>query len=308
MGTAEGSQALLETHFRNPIFSRGKVRDTYDLGDELLIVTTDRVSAFDVVLPCGIPRKGEVLTRISDFWFDRTSHIIPNHMIEVVEDAKGLRRYRSSQGGAVYPPYIAGRSMIVKRAQPVMVECVIRGYITGSGWADYCRTGVVSGIQLPAGLRECEKLSEPIFTPTTKAEEGHDLPLTMEEVRNMVGGDLAARLEEKSLALYGFVEEYARERGIIIADTKMEFGLIDGELTLIDELFTPDSSRFWDAETYEVGHTQPSFDKQIVRDWLEDSGWNKEPPGPMLPSEIIDRTSERYREVYHRLTGKRIEN
>jgi phosphoribosylaminoimidazole-succinocarboxamide synthase len=304
MATAEQDEVVLETHLRNPLFSRGKVRDTYDLGDDLLIITTDRVSAFDVVLPCGIPGKGEVLTRISEFWFNKTSHLLPNHMLEIVEDAHQLRRYRAGPGCSVYPPYLAGRSMIVKRAEPVMVECVVRGYITGSGWADYQKTGVVSGVDLPAGLKECEKLPEPIFTPTTKAEEGHDLPMTMEEVENQVGQELAHQLREKSLALYEFVEKYARDQGIIIADTKMEFGFIDGELNLIDELFTPDSSRFWDAEVYTVGQSQPSFDKQIIRDWLEESGWNKEPPAPMLSPEIIERTSERYREVYKRLTGQ----
>ena len=301
-----GTQVLLETELPCQLFSRGKVRDTYDLGGDLLIVATDRVSAFDVVLPCGIPNKGRVLTQLSAFWFDRISHIIPHHMVEVVDDVGILRNHRPSTVCYVFPKYLAGRSMIVKRAQTVPVECVVRGYITGSGWTEYCRTGVVNGIKLPAGLKECQQLPEPIFTPTTKADVGHDLPLTMDEVRNKVGSQLGDELRDKTMALYQFVEKYARDKGIIIADTKLEFGLINDKLAVIDEVFTPDSSRFWDAETYEVGHSQPSFDKQIIRDWLEESGWNKEPPAPMLAPEIISKTEERYREVYRRLTGKTI--
>jgi phosphoribosylaminoimidazole-succinocarboxamide synthase len=301
-----GNQVLLETELPCQLFSRGKVRDTYDLGGELLIVATDRVSAFDVVLPCGIPNKGRVLTQLSAFWFDRISHIIPHHMVEVVDDIGILRNHRPSDVCYVFPKYLVGRSMIVKRAQTVPVECVVRGYITGSGWTDYCRSGEVCGIKLPAGLKECQKLPEPIFTPTTKADVGHDLPLTMDEVRNKIGSDLGDELRDKAMALYQFVEKYARDKGIIIADTKLEFGLINGKLAVIDEVFTPDSSRFWDAETYEAGHSQPSFDKQVIRDWLEQSGWNKEPPAPMLAPEIIDKTEEIYREVYRLLTGKTI--
>ena len=298
----ERDQVLLETKLPYPLFSRGKVRDTYDLGDNLLIVTTDRVSAFDVVLPCGIPNKGVILTRLSEFWFNKTAPMILNHVVEVVEDVNCL----SDGACAEWPSYLVGRSMIVKRAKPIPVECVVRGYITGSGWSEYCQCGIVNGIPMLSGLCECDKLSDPIFTPTTKAEEGHDLPLTMEEVRNMIGSDLAAQLEENSLALYEFIENYAKEKGIIIADTKIEFGFIDDKLAVIDELFTPDSSRFWDAEIYEAGHSQPSFDKQIVRDWLEECGWNKEPPGPMLSPEIIARTAGRYHDVYQRLTGHSI--
>lgn len=303
--TRASNQVLLETELpHHPLFRRGKVRDTYDLGRELLIVATDRISAFDVVLPCGIPDKGMILTQLSAFWFEKTSRLIPNHLIEVVNKVNLL--YASLPRGTcyVYPSYIARRSMIVRKASVLPVECVVRGYLAGSAWSEYSRSGTVNGVRLSPGLKESQQLPEPLFTPTTKAEAGHDLPLETSELVNMVGQTMAERLWEKSLALYRFGAEYARTRGIIIADTKLEFGLIDGELFLVDELFTPDSSRFWDESTYEVGRSQPSFDKQIVRDWLTSSGWNMEPPAPMLTDDIIGMTANKYREAYSRLTGK----
>ena len=298
------SQILLQTSLPDPLFRRGKVRDTYDLGDKLLMVATDRISAFDVVLPCGIPDKGAVLNQLSAFWFGKTAHLMSNHLVEVIEDVRQLDAYRPPQAGSSYPSSLAGRSMIVAKSQPVPVECVVRGYLAGSAWAEYAQTGALSGISLPSGLKECQQLPQPIFTPTTKAESGHDQPLSMGDLKQMVGEALAEELEEKSLAIYRFADEYARTRGIIIADTKFEFGFIDNRPILIDELLTPDSSRFWDTDSYEIGHPQPSFDKQPVRDWLVASGWNKEPPAPMLPPEVIQQTTERYREAHRRLTGK----
>ncbi|MEZ4503824.1 MAG: phosphoribosylaminoimidazolesuccinocarboxamide synthase [Dehalococcoidia bacterium] len=277
----------------------GKVRDIYELpNDRLLLVATDRISAFDVVLPTAIPRKGEVLTRLSDYWFRRTSAVVPNCMVAVVEadNAKEL--------GLDVDSSFFGRSMVVRRAEPVKIECVVRGYITGSGWADYQRTGAVSGIKLPEGLQQSQMLFEPIFTPSSKADEGHDLPITFEEVEASVGVEAANVLKLRSLALYRYGAEVARERGIIIADTKFEFGILDREITLIDEVMTPDSSRFWPADQFEAGRDQPSFDKQYVRDWLSASGWNREPPGPELPPDVIEATSERYQEAYRRITGE----
>lgn len=299
-------QVLTQADLPLPSFVRGKVRDTFELGDRLLIVATDRISAFDVVLPNGIPDKGLVLNQLSAYWFDATKEIVPNHLVEVVEDVRALDAYLPQGARFDYPPYLAGRSMVVRRLERVAVECVVRGYLAGSGWAEYSRTGSICGIALPSGLRESEELPEPIFTPTTKADEGHDLPMSMEEVAARVGDSLAEALRRKSLEVYAFARYRARERGIIIADTKMEFGL-DGEgLVLIDELLTPDSSRFWPADRYQVGRSQTSFDKQPVRDWLEASGWDKTPPAPPLTDEVIRSTSERYREAYQRLTGGRL--
>ncbi len=302
--TRASNQVLLETELPHPLFRRGKVRDTYDLGRELLIVATDRISAFDIVLPCGIPDKGAILTQLSAFWFDKTSHLIPNHLIEVVGKVNLLYAYLPRGWCYVYPSYLARRSMIVKRAQVIPVECVVRGYLAGSAWAEYSQNGTINGARLPSGLKESQQLPEPLFTPTTKAEAGHDLPLGALELVQTVGQAMAEKLKEKSQALYYFAADYARTQGIIIADTKLEFGLIDGELILVDEIFTPDSSRFWDMSTYEVGRSQPSFDKQIVRDWLTSSGWNMEPPAPMLTDDIIGMTANKYREAYSRLTGK----
>jgi phosphoribosylaminoimidazole-succinocarboxamide synthase len=294
------ASVLMTTDLSLPLFIRGKVRDTYDLGDRLLIVATDRISAFDVVLPCGIPDKGLVLNQLSAFWFAQTRNIIPNHLIEVIDDVKSLGRRMA------YPSYLARRSMIVKKVQRISVECVVRGYLAGSAWAEYQQAGTVCGISLPEGLKESQKLPHPIFTPTTKAETGHDQPLTMAEMEKLVGQAQAEEMREKSLAVYDYAWEYALGKGIIIADTKMEFGLDNGKLILIDELLTPDSSRFWDVQQYRVGQSQPSYDKQPVRDWLAQSGWNKESPAPMLPPEVIEATTRRYREAYERLTGKKL--
>jgi phosphoribosylaminoimidazole-succinocarboxamide synthase len=277
-------------------FGKGKVRDTYDLGDKLLIVATDRISAFDFILPTGIPGKGEVLNQLSAFWFGQTASLVPNHLL--------------STDTADYPaelqPYaeiLRGRSSLVKKAQRVDIECVVRGYLAGSAWSEYRESGTVCGEKLPAGLRESEKLPEAIFTPSTKADVGHDMNISQKEMADLVGASLAEEIREKSLAIYRFAEAHARARGIIVADTKMEFGLIDGRVILIDELLTPDSSRFWELESYRVGQSQASFDKQFVRDWLTNSGWNKEPPPPELPPEIVERTIAKYREAYHRLVG-----
>lgn len=292
------------------LYYRGKIRDTYKMpGDQFLLIATDRVSAFDVVLPAGIPDKGIVLNQLSAFWFKQTSHIVPNHLIEVVDDVNWLNNTYGEKvcsGYYSYPPYLARRSMIVRRAERIDVECVVRGFLSGSGWADYQKSGSVCGVELPQGLNEADRLSEPIFTPTTKAESGHDEPITIDEMKGLIGETRTQEIAEKSIAIYEYAAEYALSRGIIIADTKFEFGTINGKLILIDELLTPDSSRFWDAETYSPGKPQPSFDKQPLRDWLSSSGWNKEPPAPELPAEIVEGTAERYREAYRRITGKEL--
>ena len=288
---------LLETNLPN-LYARGKVRDTYDLGDgRLLMVATDRISAFDVVLPNGVPHKGAVLTQLSAFWFEKTAGVLPNHFLRLISNCD------NADLPFPCPQDIAGRSMVIKKAQRLDIECVARGYLSGSGWVDYQKTGSVCGIPLPKGLRESEELPEPIFTPSTKAASGHDLNISFEEVGGIVGADTAARLRDSTLAIYRFAAGYARERGIIIADTKMELGWHDGELILIDELLTPDSSRFWAVDTYEPGKPQPSFDKQSVRDWLIASGWNREPPPPVLPEEVVEDSSRRYLEAFRRLTG-----
>jgi len=257
-----------------------------------------------VVLPCGIPHKGAVLNLISAFWFGKTAHIVANHLLEVVRDIAQLKAYGPRNHD--YPAGLAHRSMIVRKAKRISVECVVRGYLSGSAWAEYSAKGTVNGVAMRSGMRESEQFPEPIFTPTTKAESGHDQPLSIDGMSKLVGGELAGELREKSLAVYRFAEGYSRTKGVIIADTKMEFGLVDGKVILIDELLTPDSSRFWDAEKYEIGRSQPSYDKQMVRDWLTASGWNKEPPAPMLPEGLIKRTSERYQEAYRILTGRRL--
>jgi phosphoribosylaminoimidazole-succinocarboxamide synthase len=292
---------LVETALPSaPLFHRGKVRDTFDLGDRLLMVATDRISAFDVVLPNGIPDKGAVLTQLSAFWFELTGGIVPNHFLRLVDSTE--------IEGVPFPipPDLLGRSMLVPKARRVDVECVARGYLSGSGWQEYRETGKVCGIRLPPGLRESEELPEPIFTPATKAASGHDINISFEETVELVGAKAADVLRIRTLAVYRFVRDYARERGIIIADTKLEFGWLGDELTVIDELCTPDSSRFWPADGYEPGRSQPSFDKQPVRDWLIASGWNKEPPPPVLPPEVVGGTAERYREAFRRLTGRQL--
>jgi phosphoribosylaminoimidazole-succinocarboxamide synthase len=294
------SEAIYETDLPN-LLSRGKVRDSYDLGDKLLIVTTDRISAYDSILPDPIPRKGEVLSKLSEFWFDKTTHIVPNHLIELVRDVNELKEYFKDP-----PQYLVGRSMIVKKAKVINIECVVRGYITGSAWSDYVKTGMVNGVTLAKGLVESAPLVEPMFTPSTKAESGHDEPLTIKEMIDVVGADLTRELIKYTVSIYKWAEEYAREQGILIADTKMEFGIVDDKVILVDELLTPDSSRFWDMATYELGKSQDSYDKQGVRDYLVQSGWDKEPPAPNLPQHVIDRTTDRYVEAYRRITGKEL--
>jgi phosphoribosylaminoimidazole-succinocarboxamide synthase len=276
--------------------ARGKVRDIYDAGeDRLLLVATDRISAFDVVLPDPIPDKGRVLTGLSSFWFDRTADLVPHHVV-------------STDPQAFPPPFagvpaLAGRAMVVRKATVVPMECVARGYLAGSGWTQYVAKGAVCGVPLPEGLVESDRLSEPIFTPTSKAEAGHDLPLSPEEAADLVGRGLFERLKELTLGIYERLADTSAARGIILADTKLEFGFADGELILIDEVGTPDSSRFWPADVYAPGDAQPSFDKQFVRDWLDASGWDHEPPAPRLPSEVVAGTARRYVEAYERITG-----
>jgi len=297
---------VVNTSLPLTLFIRGKVRDTYELGNMLLIIATDRISAFDSVLPCGIPSKGSVLNQLSAFWFEKTKNLMPNHLIEVVDDVHCLDSYLPAENRFPYPPYLTGRSMIVKKVERIPVECVVRGYLSGSAWEEYKQSGTIFGLLMAKGLQESQELPQPLFTPTTKAETGHDRPLNMDEVKGLVGDALAEEIKEKSLAIYSYAREYARARGIIIADTKMEFGLVDGKLILIDELLTPDSSRFWDTELYNVGQSQDSYDKQPVRDWLTQSGWNKEPPAPMLPPEVIEATTKRYQTAYERLTGEKL--
>ena len=280
---------------------RGKVRDIYDVGDDrLLLVATDRISAFDVVLPDPIPDKGRVLTGLTLFWLERTKDVIANHLISA--DRRDFPEPFRSE------PTLAGRAMLGTKAQVIPVECVARGYLTGSGLKQYRAEGHVCGVALPPGLDEASKLPEPIFTPTTKAAEGHDLPLTFEETVDLIGRGLAERLREVTISLYERGAEVAAERGIIVADTKFEFGFAGGELILIDEVLTPDSSRFWPADAYAEGKAQPSFDKQFVRDWLDASGWDHEPPPPELPGEVVERTAEKYREAYERVSGERWEH
>lgn len=283
-----------------PLLRRGKVRDVYDLGEHVLLVASDRISAFDVVLPTPIPGKGAVLTQMSAFWFGETRELIANHLVSADVDAfpPELRRDRDR---------LRGRAMRCRKARRIAVECVARGYLAGSAWAEYRRSGTIFGQPAPAGLREGEELAEPLFTPTTKADSGHDQPLTLAEVENLVGRELAVRVRDVTLRVYGWARAYARTRGIIIADTKLELGLVDDRLILIDELLTPDSSRFWPADRYRVGQGQPSFDKQYLRDFLERSGWDKQPPGPALPPEVVAGTSDKYREAYRRLVGRDLE-
>ena len=297
---------LINTNLPLPLFIRGKVRDSYDLGNRLLIIATDRISAFDLVLPSGIPDKGLVLNQLSAFWFEKTKNLVPNHLIAVVDDVHSLDRYLPAKSRFSYPAYLAGRSMIVKKVVRLPIECVVRGYLAGSAWAEYQESGTVFGMPLAKGFKESQALPQPLFTPTTKADTGHDQPLSLDETKRLVGDALAEEMKEKSLDVYSYAREYARTRGIIIADTKMEFGLDNGQLILIDELLTPDSSRFWDTAQYKVGQSQESYDKQPVRDWLVQSGWNKEPPAPRLPPEVIEATAKRYREAYAKLTGNSI--
>ncbi len=284
------------TNLPNMLY-RGKVRDTYDLDDGLLLmVATDRISAFDVVLPSTIPHKGAVLSQLSAFWFEKTAHIVSNHLVDLAFTRKDLSLSHE----------IARRSMLVRKAQRIDVECIVRGYITGSAWSEYRRNGTVSGQVVTSGLTEGDRLPELLFTPTTKADEGHDENLTYQQVKDMVGVDQALKLSDTSKAVYNSAHDLAKSRGIIIADTKMEFGIIDGKLSLIDELLTPDSSRFWDAEHYKPGSSLLNYDKQFVRDWLDANGWNHEPPAPELPQDVIDKTVQRYLQAYKKLTNESI--
>lgn len=276
----------------------GKVREIFDLGDAFLFVATDRISAFDCVMPNGIPRKGEVLTQLSHFWFDQVESIVPNHRLARANDPlpEKLAPFRAQ---------LAGRSMIVKKAQPLAIECVVRGYLSGSGWKEYKKSQSVCGLPLPAGLQESSELPEPIFTPATKAETGHDENVDFATAARIVGRETAERVRQLSISIYSYARQYARQRGIIIADTKFEFGTLpNGQLVLIDEVLTPDSSRFWPAAQYQPGRGQPSFDKQFVRDYLETLDWNKTPPAPALPAEIVEKTSAKYLEAYRWITGR----
>jgi phosphoribosylaminoimidazole-succinocarboxamide synthase len=291
---------LIESTLDLPLLARGKVRDIYDVGDKLLIVATDRISAFDIVLPTGIPDKGLVLTQLSAFWFELTGDIVPNHFIRVVDGTR-------MEGVPVDLPHeVIGRAMLVRKAKRIDIECVVRGYLSGSGWNDYVEQSAISGVKLPRGLKESQELLEPIFTPTTKADSGHDLPITFDQVVELAGEQAANAAAIRSLALYRYGRDYARDRSIIIADTKFEFGWLDDEVILIDECLTPDSSRFWPADQYKRGGPQPSFDKQFVRDYLTEIAWNKEPPAPALPADVVEKTADKYREAYHRLTGREL--
>jgi len=294
-------KALFETNLEGvPLFKKGKVRDIYDLGDSLLIVATDRISAFDVILPTPIPDKGRILTLMTLFWLDYLKDIVENHLITANPD----------EYPEILKPYkelLRERSMLVKKAKVLPVECIVRGYITGSAWKEYKEKGEVCGIKLPQGLKESEKLPKPIFTPSTKAALGeHDVNITFEEMKKIVGEEVAEKIKEISLKLYQKASQYAEERGIIIADTKFEFGLYEGRLILVDEVLTPDSSRFWPKEEYEPGRPQKSFDKQFIRDWLKASGWKERTPPPPIPEEIVLKTRERYLEALKRLTGKNL--
>ncbi|OLC97683.1 MAG: phosphoribosylaminoimidazolesuccinocarboxamide synthase [Acidobacteria bacterium] len=291
-------KVLRETQFAGLTPSvRGKVRDIYDLGEKLLIVATDRLSAFDVVLPTPIPDKGQVLTQLSLFWFDLLKDVIPNHVLSSTEFPAPFDNFKEE---------LAGRSMVVRKTKPLPVECVVRGYVSGSGWKDYRVTGRICGIALPRGLSESDRLPEPIFTPATKAESGHDENISFEQAASLISKELAERVRAVSMELYRRAAAYAEPRGIIVADTKFEFGLLNGKLMWIDEALTPDSSRFWPAAHYSPGGPQPSFDKQFVRDYLERMQWPKTPPGPELPPEVVSATRDKYREAYRILTGREL--
>jgi len=282
----------------------GKVREIFDLGDAFLFVASDRISAFDCVMPNGIPRKGEVLTQVSHFWFDQTENLVPNHRL--VKAGESLNVPELAHIPAETKASLAKRAMIVKKAQPLAVECIVRGYLAGSGWKEYKKSQTVCGIPLPAGLQESSELPEPIFTPSTKVENGHDENIAFDEAKEILGDTIAKQARDLSLKIYKFARDYARQRGIIIADTKFEFGLFEGKLILIDEVLTPDSSRFWPASEYAPGKGQPSYDKQFVRDYLETLDWNKTPPAPLLPPEVIAKTQAKYLEAYEKLTGKQL--
>ncbi len=296
----ERPRVVLQTDLPGAVSKRsGKVRDIYDFGEGLLMVATDRLSVFDVVLPTGIPDKGRVLTGLSVFWFNKTRSIVPNHLVsaDVAHFPEPARRFERP---------LRGRAMWCRKAEVIPVECVVRGYLAGSGWKEYQETGKVSDHDLPPGLLKGAKLPEPIFTPTTKARAGHDEKITRAQLAEQVGKQLAERLEELSLQIYTFAEQYLRERGLILADTKFEFGFIDGELCLVDELLTPDSSRYWDAASWKPGEPPEAFDKQFARDYAESTGWNKQPPGPELPPAVVAETRRQYLEAYRRVTGQEL--
>ena len=290
------SNVILKSNLNN-LIHQGKVRDTHSFRDsQLLMVSTDRISAYDVVMPNGIPNKGAVLNQMSKFWFNLTSHIVPNHLIDLALDIENIDIESS----------IKRRAMIVHEAQRIDIECVARGYITGSALEEYKLTGRIAGLEIPVGMVEGDKFDQPIFTPATKAEEGHDENITLQEMGNLIGQDLAAQLKDLTLQVYKYAHNYASKKGIIIADTKMEFGFINNEIHIIDELLTPDSSRFWDASGYQPGKSQPNFDKQFVRDWLNSQQWDREPPAPRLPEGIVSKTSTRYEEAFDKLVGTKI--
>ncbi len=293
-------EVLLETKLPLPLRAKGKVRDIYDAGDALLFIASDRISAFDCVLGSGIPCKGRVLTQMSLFWFDFLRDTVQSHVLtaDVNTYPKKLAKHRK---------VLEGRSMLVRKAEMIQVECVARGYLAGSGWKEYSASGKICGIPLPAGMRDGDRLPEPIFTPATKAKTGHDVNVSFEQVAGMLGVELAGQLRDLTLEIYQRAAEYALQRGIILADTKLEFGVIDGKLVLADEVLTPDSSRYWPAENYRPGGPQFSFDKQYVRDYLETLAWDKRPPAPSLPDEVVRKTSEKYQEAYTRLTGRTLE-
>jgi phosphoribosylaminoimidazole-succinocarboxamide synthase len=291
---------LLQTDLNGlALHRRGKVRDVYEIGDELLIVATDRISAFDYVLGSGIPDKGKVLTQLSGFWFERMGDLVPHHLISMeVEEFPAAARAHADQ--------LRGRTMLARRTDPIPIECVARGYLSGSGWKEYQQSGCVCGIELPRGLRESDRLPAPIFTPATKADTGHDINISEGEAGRLIGEDLIAKLKALTLEIYSRGVAHAESKGIIIADTKFEFGLVADQIVLIDEVLTPDSSRFWPQDRYEAGHGQPSFDKQFVRDYLEEIKWNKQPPVPSLPDEVIRRTRDKYVEAFRVLTGSEL--
>jgi phosphoribosylaminoimidazole-succinocarboxamide synthase len=292
------TSVVRETHLEGLPLRRGKVRDVYDLGDRLLIVATDRLSAYDVVLPTGIPDKGRILTALSLWWFDFLKDITPNHLLTADVSQMG-------PAAKAKAPLLAGRTMLCRKAKVFPVECVVRGYLAGSGWREYKASGTVCGVRLPKGMKQCDRLPEPIFTPATKAEASHDENISFEQAREILGKETATTLRDRSLAVYAKAAEYARRHGILIADTKFEWGEAEGRIFLIDEVLTPDSSRFWPADSYEPGHDQPSFDKQFVRNWLDTLDWDRTPPGPVLPDDIVAKTRAKYVEAYERLTGKR---
>jgi phosphoribosylaminoimidazole-succinocarboxamide synthase len=297
-------EAVFETNLPGLLY-RGKVRETYDLGDDrLLMVASDRISAFDVVMDQPIPGKGVILTQMSSFWFDVIGDVMPNHLIATADDEAAMANVERTGALIDLSPEIARRSMVIKKAERLDIECIVRNYIAGSAWVEYEESGTMNGQPLPAGMKAAERFSEPVFTPSTKAESGHDMPMTPQEAKDLVGDEMHRLLEQKSLEVFQAAHDYAGERGMILVDTKFEFGLVDGELTIIDEVLTPDSSRYWDVNDWAEGNFPPAYDKQFLREWLLGTDWNREPPPPTLPDEIVEQTQARYLESYRRLSGK----